>query len=251
VAFQLVITTAQYLWQTILVPLGGYLAGAFSSALNIAKAAFQTVADVVGVVGGAIGDLISAAIGPLTTILQVGLGFWIGVVSTAFDIMGGAIDIVSGTIETLIGWISDAIGWVQDLIDKIESIPGGGIVGDIIGALPGGADGGIFTSPTAMLIGEAGKEVLLPLTDPARTLALAKESGLFDVLHRAGAFNAPQGTSRSGAGVAGGGGTVININTHVSGAVSDAEADRIGNRIGNSAADVLDKREARVEARIA
>ncbi|HUW00730.1 MAG TPA: phage tail tape measure protein [Acidimicrobiales bacterium] len=44
------------------------------------------------------------------------------------------------------------------------------------------ADGGIITDPTRALIGEAGPEVVLPLTNPKRVLELATASGLFGVL---------------------------------------------------------------------
>lgn len=47
--------------------------------------------------------------------------------------------------------------------------------------IPALAKGGIFDKATLALIGEAGKEVAIPLTNPARAAALAKESGLVDI----------------------------------------------------------------------
>lgn len=44
------------------------------------------------------------------------------------------------------------------------------------------ADGGVVLSPTHALIGEAGPEVVIPLTRPQRARQLAEESGLLDIL---------------------------------------------------------------------
>lgn len=51
-------------------------------------------------------------------------------------------------------------------------------------SLPGFYKGGIFTSPTAAMIGERGTEVLLPKNDPSRALDLAMSSGMMRVLDR-------------------------------------------------------------------
>jgi len=42
-----------------------------------------------------------------------------------------------------------------------------------------GANGGMFTSPTSMIIGEAGPEVLIPLSRPNRARELIAQSGLY------------------------------------------------------------------------
>jgi hypothetical protein len=42
--------------------------------------------------------------------------------------------------------------------------------------------GGVFDSATPAIIGEAGREVVIPLSRPNRALQLARESGLIDVL---------------------------------------------------------------------
>jgi hypothetical protein len=48
--------------------------------------------------------------------------------------------------------------------------------------LPGLAEGGIFTRPTAAMIGEAGPEVVIPLTRPDRAMELVRESGLLNLI---------------------------------------------------------------------
>jgi tape measure domain-containing protein len=67
--------------------------------------------------------------------------------------------------------------------------------------LLGIAQGGIFNQATPVVIGEAGREVAIPLTRPARAVSLAQESGLIDLLQRQGAL--------------GGGGKTVNLVQHV------------------------------------
>jgi len=44
------------------------------------------------------------------------------------------------------------------------------------------ASGGLITSPTLAVVGEAGKEAVIPMSDPARAAAVAKSTGLLDML---------------------------------------------------------------------
>ncbi len=57
--------------------------------------------------------------------------------------------------------------------------------------IPQLARGAVVDQPTLAVIGEAGREVVLPLSDPARARQLAEQSGLFDVLGRGGGQAAP------------------------------------------------------------
>jgi hypothetical protein len=77
------------------------------------------------------------------------------------------------------------------------------------------AFGGIVRSPTKALIGEAGAEVVIPLTKPDRAMQLMQDSGL-DML------------AMSGMGGGGGGGTTINIQVQA-GLVSSP--DQVGQQI--------------------
>src|SRR5690606_26949429 len=56
------------------------------------------------------------------------------------------------------------------------------------------ANGGIVTRPTPALIGEAGKEVVIPLTRPGRAADLAQQSGLIDLLAERGVLPGSQHT---------------------------------------------------------
>lgn len=57
--------------------------------------------------------------------------------------------------------------------------------------IPRLARGAIIDRETLAIIGEAGREVVIPLTKPDRAVELARQSGLVDLLARNGAFRAP------------------------------------------------------------
>lgn len=95
--------------------------------------------------------------------------------------------------ESHLQWTTDGAGDVLYSIALVKgAMEGAGATGSWGGVpyAPGkgpakgpfGAEGGIFTRPTRITIGEAGDEVLIPLTDRARALALASQSGLLDLL---------------------------------------------------------------------
>lgn len=54
------------------------------------------------------------------------------------------------------------------------------------------ADGGIVYQPTNILAGEAGAEVIVPLTKPARARELAEKSGLLEMLRGTSSFTVPR-----------------------------------------------------------
>jgi hypothetical protein len=81
------------------------------------------------------------------------------------------------------------------------------------GAMPARAGGGIITKPEVSMVGEAGAEAIIPLTNPTRAMELMQASGL-DMLAMSG--------SR------GGGGTTIVVNVQA-GLVSSP--DQVGQQI--------------------
>jgi hypothetical protein len=83
------------------------------------------------------------------------------------------------------------------------------------GAMPARAGGGIITKPEVSMVGEAGAEAIIPLTNPTRAMELMQASGL-DML------------AMSGMGGGGGGGTTIVVNVQA-GLVSSP--DQVGQQI--------------------
>ncbi|MFC4060259.1 hypothetical protein ACFOWE_18295 [Planomonospora corallina] len=87
---------------------------------------------------------------------------------------------------------------LQAVLADVERSVTIGVVANVnLNSLPAFADGGIVRSPVVGLVGEAGPEVVIPLTRPARARQLAEESGLAGLL---------AGRPSSGGGGDGGGG---------------------------------------------
>lgn len=92
------------------------------------------------------------------------------VLQTAFELSFGAIKTVVmsiyDAIQSVIGIAQSAIDKVSSVVDAAKNIPGAGIVSGALNAIGGiipFADGGIVTSPTLGLVGEAGPEAIVPL----------------------------------------------------------------------------------------
>ncbi|MFD9943194.1 hypothetical protein ACFWYW_14625 [Nonomuraea sp. NPDC059023] len=83
--------------------------------------------------------------------------------------------------SALKGWLNDVIGWIERIMNIVaDLVPGAPRV-----SLPRLADGAIIHRQTLAVVGEAGPEVVLPLTRPARAAELARRSGLLDLLANA------------------------------------------------------------------
>lgn len=135
---------------------------------------------------------------------QTGAGLGLGLIDSILALRKAAAEAadqvaasVAGSFAALPALITQSLGTVSTtVLNQLRS----GLPTAVRGLLPF-ADGGIVDRPTLGLLGEAGREVVLPLTRPQRARQLADQSGLMDVL--AGAGNA--GSSRGPAT-----GTVIN-----------------------------------------
>lgn len=120
------------------------------------------------------------------------------------ELLSGAIEFFTGIPGKLIGALGDAasgagnfaakiynglVGFINDkLLDKLRGISAFGIKPfaglPILNKLPELADGGIFNEATTAIIGEAGAEVVIPLTKPDRAKELLAQSGLMDLISK-------------------------------------------------------------------
>lgn len=127
------------------------------------------------------------------------------------DASGRAVSAAAGLVSDIVGAFSGLAGKIADSIGDV----GGAIMGKIAGQVPSGirdllpdiglfANGGIVDRPTLGVIGEAGREVVVPLTRPARARQLADQSGLTDILAAGG----------GGDGRGGGGPRTVHNHTH-------------------------------------
>ena len=164
-------------------------------------------------------------------------GFFSGVWSTVKSIfvnagqavgsaVGGAfrsaVNAVLGTIENVVNGFISMINGVIGMINKIPGVSLGGI-GYV--SLPRLARGGIVDSPTVAMIGEAGKEVVMPLENTGFLQTMGRIVG-------GAVVNALGGGLPQSGGFSGSGDIVIMIGGHEFGRVAIQEINREQERAG-------------------
>lgn len=137
------------------------------------------------------------------------------------------------TVNSLISGVASLFSNLGSRIASAMGDIGGQIVAKIKAGLPDAirgylpfAAGGIVSGPTRALIGEAGREVVIPLTRPWRARELARESGLLDLLNRGGGGNTRTTTVNAP--------MTVNLNSGASDprAAADFFADGVVRRLG-------------------
>ncbi len=78
-------------------------------------------------------------------------------------------------IQPVVDLVQSLIDKVRDAVNAVSNLPGAGLIGDAAGFLF--ADGGLVTKATRGIVGEAGPELILPLTRPQRMRELMAQAG--------------------------------------------------------------------------
>ena len=142
------------------------------------------------------------------------------------DAVGGAfrnaVNAVLGTIENV---VNGFIGMINGVIGMINKIPGVSLGGIGYVSLPRLARGGIVDSPTVAMIGEAGKEVVMPLENTGFLQTMGRIVG-------GAVVNALGGGLPQSGGFSGSGDIVIMIGGHEFGRVAIQEINREQERAG-------------------
>lgn len=133
-----------------------------------------------------------------------------------------AVNAVLGTIENV---VNGFVGMINGVIGMINKIPGVslGSIGYV--SLPRLARGGIVDSPTVAMIGEAGKEVVMPLENTGFLQTMGRIVG-------GAVVNALGGNLTQSSGFSGSGDIVIQIGGHEFGRVAIQEINREQERAG-------------------
>ena len=133
-----------------------------------------------------------------------------------------AVNAVLGTIENV---VNGFVGMINGVIGMINKIPGVslGSIGYV--SLPRLARGGIVDSPTVAMIGEAGKEVVMPLENTGFLQTMGRIVG-------GAVVNALGGGLTQSSGFSGSGDIVIQIGGHEFGRVAIQEINREQERAG-------------------
>lgn len=143
------------------------------------------------------------------------------------DAVGGAfrsaVNAVLGTIENV---VNGFIGMINGVLDTVRGLPGLGWVGSVgYVSLPRLARGGIVDSPTVAMIGEAGKEVVMPLENTGFLQTMGRIVG-------GAVVNALGGGLPQSGGFSGSSDIVIMIGGHEFGRVAIQEINREQERAG-------------------
>lgn len=182
---------------------------------NIFKTAFEAVKNAFSTIG-------SFFSGVWTTVKNIFVNAGQMVGSAVGGAFKSAVNAVLGTIENV---VNGFIGMINGVIGLINKIPGVslGTVGTI--SLPRLARGGIVDSPTVAMIGEAGKEVVMPLENTGFLQTMGRIVG-------GAVVNALGGGLPQSGGFSGSGDIVIMIGGHEFGRVAIQEINREQERAG-------------------
>ena len=140
--------------------------------------------------------------------------------------VGGAFrSAVNGVLGTIENVVNGFIGMINGVIGMINKIPGVSLGGIGYVSLPRLARGGIVDSPTVAMIGEAGKEVVMPLENTGFLQTMGRVVG-------GAVVNALGGGLPQSGGFSGSGDIVIMIGGHELGRVAIQEINREQERAG-------------------
>ena len=183
---------------------------------NIFKTAFEAVKNAFSTIGSFFSGVWSTVQN-----IFVNAGQMVG------DAVGGAfksaVNAVLGTIENV---VNGFIGMINGVLDTVRGLPGLGWVGSVgYVSLPRLARGGIVDSPTVAMIGEAGKEVVMPLENTGFLQTMGRVVG-------GAVVNALGGGLPQSGGFSGSGDIVIMIGGHEFGRVAIQEINREQERAG-------------------
>lgn len=180
----------------------------FTNAYNAVKDAFSSI-----------GDFFS---GVWSTVKNIFVDAGQAVGSAVGGAFKSAVNAVLGTIENV---VNGFIGMINGVIGLINKLPGVslGSIGYV--SLPRLARGGIVDSPTVAMIGEAGKEVVMPLENTGFLQTMGRIVG-------GAVVNALGGGLPQSGGFSGSGDIVIQIGGHEFGRVAIQEINREQERAG-------------------
>lgn len=164
--FSTLVTTIGNIVTTVLPPLGTAFSMIADVIVAIAPIISDTFAAISEVVTNAISGISSVIQGGLELISAIWSGSWQGVVDAFGSIFGGIAEICKAPMNAVIAIINGAIRAINSISVDIPAwvpVVGGQHWGLSLGQIPYLAKGGVVNEATTAVIGEAGKEVVMPL----------------------------------------------------------------------------------------
>lgn len=188
------INFALELWNNFISPIVRFLVDVLSP---IFIATFNFIVDSIGTAVGVIADIIKGLLRVFNGLIDFISGVfsgnwsraWQGIVDIFGGIFDGLIGIVRWPLNIIIDMINSAISGINSMIRTINKVPGVNI--STVPKIPKLAKGGIIDSPTLSLIGEQGREAVMPLEN---------NTGWITDLAEKVATRMPQGSGESSSG---------------------------------------------------
>lgn len=154
------------LWNKFFAPIIGFLIDIFGP---VVAEVFNYLVDSIGTAIAVISDVLKGLLRILGGIIDFIVGVFTGNWGKAWngikDIFGGVFDSLVGIakwpLNLIIDLVNGAIGGINSMISALNKVPGINI--GTIPKIPKLAKGGIVSSPTIAMVGEAGKEAVMPL----------------------------------------------------------------------------------------
>ncbi|GAA0763882.1 hypothetical protein [Clostridium sartagoforme] len=160
------INFALELWNKFISPIVRFLVDILSP---IFISTFNLIVNSLGTAISVISDIIKALLRTFSGLIDFISGVfsgnwsraWQGVVNIFGGIFDGLIGIIRWPLNVIIDMINSAISGINSMIRTINKVPGVNI--STVPQIPKLAKGGIIESPTIAMVGEAGKEAVMPL----------------------------------------------------------------------------------------
>ncbi|MGG7058706.1 phage tail protein [Clostridium tertium] len=178
------------LWNNFFGPIVNFLVDVLAP---IFTSTFNLIVDSIGTAIAVIADIIKGLLRTFNGIISFISGIftanwskaWQGIVDIFGGIFDGLVGIVKWPLNMIIDLINSAISGINSMIKTINKVPGVNI--STVPKIPKLAKGGIVDSPTLSLIGEQGREAVMPLenntgwiTDLAEKVATRMPQGSGD-----------------------------------------------------------------------
>lgn len=157
------------IWNKFISPIVNFLIKTFGPAfaetfnflVNLIGTSIAVISDVLKGLLRVFGGIIDFIVGVFTGNWEKA---WQGVQDIFGGLMDGLVSLIKWPLNAIIDLINFAIDGLNKLLTfKLPDILGGGEVGIKVPKIPKLARGGIIDSPTIAMVGEAGKEAVMPL----------------------------------------------------------------------------------------
>lgn len=154
------------IWNKFISPIVDFLVKTLGP---IFVSVFNYIVDSIGTAVAVISDIAKSLLKVFGGIIDFIVGVftgnwskaWQGVVNIFSGIFNGIVGVVKWPLNLIIDMVNAVISGINTMIKTINKVPGVSI--PTIGRIPKLAKGGIIDSPTIAMVGEAGKEAVMPL----------------------------------------------------------------------------------------